>query len=72
MKGFLASDVLFERARGQINETLTQGRGRLQPRFPTSAVPARPIDRWLDNIQVVTTLNAFASGRLAASTAWRC
>jgi hypothetical protein len=59
MKGFLASDVLYARAQARINETLTSEDVTTQ--IPDS-VFLTEIDRWLDNIQVITTLNAFAAG----------
>ena len=72
MKGFLASDVLYERARDQILETLADKDVARGDPAETVFLP-EPIDRWLDNIQVVSTLNVFASGTGSmASTASRC
>ncbi len=59
MKGFLASDVLYARAREQILETLAEK--EVNTEVPES-VFLPDIDRWLDNIQVITALNAFATG----------
>jgi hypothetical protein len=59
MKGFLASDVLYSRAQTRINGILSDE--DVQPPIPDS-VFLPEIDRWLDRIQVITTLNAFASG----------
>jgi hypothetical protein len=60
MKGFLASDVLFARARDSINAELKSQ--DVSTQIPESVFLPDPIDRWLDNIQVVNTLNAFAQG----------
>ena len=60
MKGFLASDVLYARARGEILEILADE--DITTEIPESVFLPEPIDRWLDNIQVVNALNVFASG----------
>ena len=59
MKGFLASDVLYARAQDAINTELSKQ--DVSTTIPDS-VFLPEIDRWLDNIQVINTLNAFASG----------
>lgn len=60
MKGFLASDVLYARARAQILNILADQ--NVSSDIPESVFLPEPIDQWLDNIQVVNILNAFASG----------
>jgi hypothetical protein len=60
MKGFLASDVLYARARGEIVEILDEE--GVNAEIPESVFLPEPIDRWLDNIQVVNALNVFAAG----------
>lgn len=60
MKGFLASDVLYERARTEIVDTLSDE--GITAEIPPSVFLPEPIDRWLDNIQLINTLNAFATG----------
>jgi len=61
MKGFLASDVLYARAREQIIDVLDeQGVSTENPVPETIFLP--DTDLWLDNIQVITVLNAFADG----------
>ena len=60
MKGFLASDVLYARAREQIVEILDEE--GVNAEVPESVFLPEPIDRWLDNIQVVNALNVFAAG----------
>jgi hypothetical protein len=61
MKGFLASDVLYARAREDILEVLADQDVSTDDPVPES-VFLPTIDRWLDRIQVITALNAFASG----------
>ncbi len=60
MKGFLASDVLYARAREEIVDTLAAE--EVNTDIPESVFLPEPIDRWLDNIQVVNALNVFAAG----------
>ena len=60
MKGFLASDVLYARAREQILEVLAEE--DINTEVPESVFLPEPIDRWLDNIQVINALNVFATG----------
>lgn len=59
-KGFLASDVLYARARDQILEILADK--DVPADIPETVFLPEPIDRWLDNFQVASTLNVFASG----------
>jgi hypothetical protein len=59
MRGFLASDVLFARARDDIGVALAdQGLGG---KVPESVFLPEPVDRWLDHLQVTTVLSTFAS-----------
>jgi hypothetical protein len=60
MKGFLASDVLYARARAQIVDALTDE--DVSTEIPESVFLPDPIDRWLDRNVLITTLNAFVSG----------
>jgi hypothetical protein len=59
MKGFLASDVLYARAAGQVNGILADQ--NVSPPIPESIFLPN-IELWLDNLQVASKLNAFASG----------
>jgi hypothetical protein len=58
MRAFLASDVLFERARLDIAEVLdSEGvAGKVDP----SVFLPEPVDRWLDDLQLATVLSVFA------------
>jgi hypothetical protein len=60
MKGFLASDVLYERASAQIADTLAEQ--DVSAEIPPSVFLPEPSDPWLDTNQLATTLNAFATG----------
>lgn len=59
MKAFLASDVLYERARIDINQTL-QDEGIDKSARPSPFLP-EPVDRWLDDLSLTSTLSAFAT-----------
>lgn len=59
MRAFLASDVLYERARVEIQEALAEQ--ELEASVPPSEFLPPPIDLWLDDIQLTTVLNAFAT-----------
>jgi hypothetical protein len=60
MKGFLASDVLYERASAQIADILAEQ--EVSAEIPPSVFLPEPSDPWLDTNQLATTLNAFATG----------
>lgn len=60
MRSFLASDVLYGRAQGDIATTLSdQG---VPGEVPDSVFLPEPVDRWIDPPQLTTVLNAFATG----------
>jgi hypothetical protein len=59
MKGFLASDVLYARARDKILGILADQ--SISADIPES-VFLPDVESWLDNIQIANKLNAFASG----------
>lgn len=59
-KGFLASDVLYARARGEILDILADK--DVAADIPETVFLPEPIERWLDNFQVASILNVFASG----------
>ena len=61
MREFLASDVLFARARDEINEVLAdQG---ISEEIPESVFLPEPVERWLDHLQLTTVLSTFAGVR---------
>jgi hypothetical protein len=60
MRAFLASDVLYGRAEGDINGVL--GDQGVSDEVPPSVFLPEPVDRWLDPPQLTTVLNTFASG----------
>ena len=60
MKGFLASDVLYDRAQAKIVGALSDQ--EVNAEVPPSVFLPEPIDQWLDTQLLATTLNAFATG----------
>ncbi len=59
MRGFLASDVLYARAKAEIESALTeQG---ISGQVLDSVFLPEPVDRWIDHLQLATVLSAFAS-----------
>jgi hypothetical protein len=58
MRAFLASDVLYSRAQGDI-ETALSDQG-VAGEVPPSVFLPEPVDRWLDHLQLTTVLSAFA------------
>lgn len=64
MRAFLASDVLFARAHGDIDQVLAdQG---VSGEIPESQFLPEPVDRWLDHLQLTTVLSTFAGDAGAA------
>ena len=59
MEAFLASDVLFERARVDIDEVLAQE--EIEGNVPESRFLPPPTTRWLDDGELSVTLNTFAT-----------
>ena len=58
MRAFLASDVLYGRAQGDIQGVLDdQG---VSEQLPDSVFLPEPVDRWLDPLQLTTVLSTFA------------
>ena len=58
MRAFLASDVLYARAKAAIETELAdQG---VSGKVPESVFLPEPVDRWLDHLQLTTVLSAFA------------
>jgi CARDB len=65
MRAFLASDVLYARARGDIDNGLAdQG---ISGEIPDSVFLPEPVDRWLDHLQLTTVLSTFAGTAGAAN-----
>lgn len=65
MRAFLASDVLYARARASIETELTdQG---VDSKVPESQFLPEPVERWLDDLQLTTVLSAFATNAGATS-----
>ena len=65
MREFLASDVLFARARDEINQVLAdQG---ISEEIPESVFLPEPVERWLDHLQLTTVLSTFAGSAGAAN-----
>jgi hypothetical protein len=59
MEAFLASDVLYERARAEIQGVLAdEGIGE---KVEASQFLPDPVERWLDSAEVTLTLNTFAA-----------
>lgn len=69
MRAFLASDVLFERARAEIAEVLAE-QGIEETVEPSQFLP-EPMDIWLDDLQLTSVLNSFASDTGASGNAVR-
>jgi hypothetical protein len=59
MEAFLASDVLYERARVDIDEVLAEQ--AIEGKTPESRFLPPPPTRWLDDGELTVTLNTFAS-----------
>ncbi len=59
MRGFLASDVLFERGRLEIESVLADE--GIEARVEASPFLPEPLDRWLDDLQLATVLSVFAA-----------
>jgi hypothetical protein len=59
MQAFLASDVLFDRARAEIEGVLAEE--EIGERIPPSRFLPEPVERWLDSGEVTLTLNTFAA-----------
>lgn len=59
MEAFLASDVLYERARAEIQGVLAE-EGIGEPVEASQFLPD-PVERWLDSGEVTLTLNTFAA-----------
>ncbi len=58
MREFLASDVLYARARDQIVVVLADE--QINEKIPESVFLPEPVDRWLDHLQLTTVLSTFA------------
>ncbi len=58
MRAFLASDVLYARARDQIVAVLADE--QINEKIPESVFLPEPVDRWLDHLQLTTVLSTFA------------
>jgi hypothetical protein len=58
MRSFLASDVLYARARDQIVAVLADE--GINEKVPESVFLPEPVDRWLDHLQLTTVLSTFA------------
>ena len=59
MEAFLASDVLYGRARGEIDSALAEQ--EIQGKAPESVFLPSPSSRWLDETELTLTLNGFAA-----------
>jgi hypothetical protein len=68
MEAFLASDVLFERARTDINATAAED--EVDGTVDESVFLPRPAAQWLDSVDLTVILNSFASatGNVPAGT----
>ena len=60
MRYFLASDVLFERARAEIQDVLAVE--EIAEKVSSSAFLPDPVERWLDPVQIGSTLTAVSGG----------
>lgn len=58
MRAFLASDVLFERARTDILDVLAEQ--QVDGTVEESQFLQEPVDRWLDDLQLTSLLSTFA------------
>jgi hypothetical protein len=59
MRAFLASDVLYDRARAEIRAVLAEE--EIGERIGPSRFLPEPVERWLDTSEVTLTLNNFAA-----------
>ena len=59
MRAFLASDVLYERARLEIQQVLDDE--GIDDRVPPSVFLPEPATRWLDDLELSTVLSTFAT-----------
>jgi hypothetical protein len=59
MEAFLASDVLYDRARGEIQGVLAEE--EIGEKIAASRFLPEPVERWLDTGEVTLTLNTFAA-----------
>jgi hypothetical protein len=64
MRAFLASDVLYERARIEIQHVLDDE--SIDGKIPVSQFLPEPVDRWLDDLQLTSVLNVLATDSGAA------
>lgn len=69
MRAFLASDVLYERARADITEVLSEQ--EVDGTVPASQFLPEPVDRWLDDLQLTSVLSTFAADTGADGNAVR-
>jgi hypothetical protein len=58
MRAFLASDVLYARAKAAIESVLADQ--QVSGKVPDSVFLPEPVDRWLDHLQLTTILSSFA------------
>lgn len=58
MRAFLASDVLYDRARADILEVLSEQ--EVDGTVPPSPFLPEPVDRWLDDLQLAAVFGSFA------------
>jgi hypothetical protein len=58
MRAFLASDVLYARAKSDIEAVLADQ--NVAGTVPPSVFLPEPVDRWLDHLQLTTVLSTFA------------
>ena len=59
MEAFLASDVLYERARADIQAVLAEQ--EIGEKVDASRFLPEPVERWLDSSELTLTLNTFAA-----------
>ena len=59
MKAFLASDVLFERARLEVNDKLSAE--EIEGHVQVSQFLPDPVDRWLDDLSLTSILSTYAT-----------
>lgn len=69
MRAFLASDVLYDRARTDILEVLSEQ--QVDGTVPESQFLPEPVDRWLDDLELTVVLSSFAPDTGADSNALR-
>jgi hypothetical protein len=63
MKALLASDVLYEQARTEIDSVLTEQ--EIAGKVPQSQFLPDPVDLWLDDLELTSTLSTFAADTAA-------